>query len=321
MDVSLRGVYEARRRVYQYLKPTALQNYPLLSDYLGCQAWIKHENHNPTGAFKIRGGINLISRLSAEEKARGVITATRGNHGQSIALACRIFGVKCVVAIPEGNNPEKNESMAAYGAELLIHGSDFDEARAKVEELQRTNGMRYIHSGNEPLLVHGVATYALEILEEMEPDYIFVPVGGGSGACGTLTVFKTLAPHVRIIGVQAERASAVYQSWKTGTFVQTETADTIADGLATRVPFELPFSILRKKIDEIVTVSEEALRSAVFQIFRTTHQVAEAAGAAALAAACQMQSELKDKKVVLILSGGNITTDLFREILAEFSGE
>lgn len=317
-SVRFQGILQARRIVYHHLRPTPLTHYPLLSRLLGAEAYVKHENHNPTGSFKIRGGLNLVSRLSSEEKQRGIITATRGNHGQSIALAARLLGVRAVVAVPEGNNPEKNEAMEAFGAELLIHGRDFDEAREKVEEIVEKRAMRYVHSANEPLLIEGVGTYALEIVEELpEVDTIFVPVGGGSGICGVLAVVRTIAPQVRVVGVQACNAPAVYRSWREGKLVTTESADTIADGLATRVPFELTFRILSRLVDEIITVTEGQLAQAVYTLFRTTHNVAEAAGAASLAGALQMKEQLAGKKVVLVLSGCNIQTGLFQKILAD----
>lgn len=319
MDVTFQGILEARQVVYRHLRATPLIHYPLLDRYLGCRVYVKHENHHPTGAFKVRGGINLISNLSKEEQQRGVITATRGNHGQSIAWACRLYGVRCIVTVPHGNNPEKNEAMDAFGAELLIHGRDFDEAREKVEEIQAREGLRYVHSANEPMLIHGVGTYALEILEDCpRPDYIFAPVGGGSGVSGILTVVRAVAPKVKVIGVQAERAPAVYLSWKEKRIKQCDRCDTLADGLATRVPFELTFSIICRHIDDMVTVSEEGIQEAVYQIYRTTHNVAEGAGAAALAGAKKLSEELAGKTVILILSGSNIEVPLFRTILERF---
>ncbi len=322
MELSLAGVLEARTRIRPYLKPTPLVEYPFLSQLLSCQAWVKHEASNPTGAFKIRGGINLVSALRSEGATQGLVTATRGNHGQSIALASRLFGLRCVVVVPEGNNPEKNQAIRNYGAELVVYGRDFDEAREKVEELQQKEGLRYVHSGNEPHLIHGVATYALEIFEELpRVDVIIVPIGGGSGASGTLTVARALKAKVEVIGVQAERASAVYQSWKEGRIIQTDSADTIADGLATRVPFELPLSVMRQHIDEIVTVTEEEIRSAVYRFFRTTHHVAEPAAAASLAAAYRMRDRLNGRSVALVHSGCNIELPVFRSILQEFESE
>ena len=320
MDVSIQGVYEARRVVSRYLQPTPLIQYPLLDELLGCESYVKHEECNPTGAFKVRGGINLIAGLPAEERRLGVITATRGNHGQSIALASRIFGVRCVVAVPEGNNPEKNQAMEAFGAELLIGGKDFDEARETVENVQAEKAMRYVHSGTEPPLKHGVGTYVLEIVEALpDLDYFIVPVGGGSGAAAALTVLRAIRPAVKVVGVQAENAPSIYLSWKKGRIVETDSADTIADGLATRVPFELTYSILRDQIDDIVTVSEEELRLAVYQVFRTTHHVAEPAAAATVAAGLKLKSRLRRKKVVLALTGCNIDSVLLGEILMEYS--
>ena len=319
-QVSLKGILEARRPVYRYLSPTPLTCYPLLSRWLGCKAYIKHENHNPTGSFKIRGGLNLMGNLTPEERKRGVITATRGNHGQSIALASRIHGVRCLIAVPEGNNPEKNEAMKAFGAELLVHGRDFDEAREKVEEICQSEGLRYIHSANEPLLIQGVGTYALEIVEELpDLDYIFVPIGGGSGVSGLLTVIRSLLPGVRVIGVQAERAPAVYRSWKEGRLVATESADTFADGLATRTPFELTFRLIQEQIDQIVTVSEQELEEAVYELLRQTHNIAEGAGAAATAGAYKMRAEIAGKKVVTVLSGSNLETARLQSILEKFT--
>lgn len=317
MEVTFQGVLDARRRIAGFLRPTPLVHHPLLSRRLGCELFVKHENCNPTGSFKIRGGINLIGRLSEGERKRGVVTATRGNHGQSIALACRIFGVPCVIAVPHGNNPEKNEAMEAYGAELIVHGRDFDEARLRVEELQQERDLRYVHSANEAHLIHGVGTYALEILEDLpDPDCILVPVGGGSGISGVLTVFGAAAPGVRVIGVQAENAPAVTRSWREGKRVETDSAETIADGLATRVTFDLPFGILSRMVDDMTTVSETDLAAAVYEYFRYAHTVAEPAAAAPLAAVRQLRDQLAGKKVVLVLTGANISTGLFREILS-----
>ncbi len=308
-QVSLQGVLAARRLISRHLNPTPLSHYPLVSRWLGCEAYIKHENHNPTGSFKIRGGLNLIGNLTREERERGVITATRGNHGQSIALASRIHGVRCLIAVPEGNNPEKNEAIKSFGAELLVHGRDFDEAREKVEEICLSERLRYIHSANEPLLIEGVGTYALEIVEELpDLDYVFVPIGGGSGVCGLLTVIRKLLPSVRIVGVQAENASALYQSWKAGRPVTTESADTFADGLATRTTFELTFQLIQEQIDQVITVSEGELEETVYELLKRTHNIAEGAGAAATAGAYKMRAEIAGKKVVTILSGSNLET-------------
>ena len=319
MDVDFHHILEARETVYRHLRPTPLIHYPLLDSYLGCRVHVKHENHHPTGSFKIRGGINLISHLTPQEKGSGVITATRGNHGQSIALASELYGVRCIVAVPHGNNPEKNAAIEAFGAELLVHGRDFDEAREKVEEIQQRKGLRYIHSANDPMLIHGVGTYTLEVLEDLaSPDFIFVPLGGGSGLAGVLTVVRSIATSATVVGVQAERAPSVYRSWKEGRLQAADSCDTMADGLATRVPFELTYGIISRYVDDIVTVSEEELYEAVYHVYRTTHNVAEGAGAAPLAAARKYGEQLAGKNVVLILTGCNIEAEVFRRILEAY---
>ena len=245
--VTFQGVLAARRIVYQYLKPTPLIHYPELSELFGFHAYIKHENHQPTGSFKVRGGLNFMSQLPTDQRERGVITATRGNHGGSIAFAAKQFGVHATIVVPHGNNPEKNSAMRAFGAELIEHGVDFDESRELCEKLETERGLRYVHPANEPPLFHGVGTYTLEIFEELpEVDTIIVPIGAGSGACGAITVVQAINPNVKVIGVQAENAPSVYRSWKAGEKIETDSANTVADGLATRVTFDLPFSILKE---------------------------------------------------------------------------
>src|SRR5215475_14461305 len=216
---TLADIYAARPRVYRAVRPTPLMRHPLLSAETGLDICVKHENHNPTGAFKVRGGLNLIASLTPEER-RGVITATTGNHGQSIALACQRERVPCTIVVPRGNNPEKNAAMRAYGAELIEFGKDFDEAREKVEQMVVERGLRYVHSANEPLLIAGVGTYALEIFDELpDVDVILVPIGGGSGACGCALVRTGLGSRARVIGVQAARADAFTRSWRSKTRV------------------------------------------------------------------------------------------------------
>ena len=321
-EISLKEILRARAVIYRYLRPTPLIHYQPLSEITGFQTYIKHENHNPTGAFKVRGGLNLIASLPQVEKERGVITATRGNHGQSIAMASRIFGVPCTLLVPHGNNPEKNRAMRGFGAELLEYGRDFDEARQRVEEIRVEKGLRYIHPANEPGLINGVGTYSLEIFEDLpDVDAIIVPIGGGSGACGAITIARALNPNTRVIGVQAERAPSVYLSWKEGRIIETESADTFADGLATRVPFEMTFNIIREGISVIVTVSEEEMRSSVRLLLETTHNLAEGAGAAPLAAGLKLRDRLRGKKVVIILSGGNIDLATLRWVLMDEGGQ
>jgi threonine dehydratase len=296
----------ARQRVYRALRRTPLLRHPLLAQETGLDIVVKHENHNPTGAFKVRGGINLVGSLSPEER-RGVITATTGNHGQSIALASGREGVPCTIVVPRGNNPEKNAAMRALGAELIEFGRDFDEARERVEQLQHERGLRYVHSANEPLLIAGVGTYALEIFEdEPDVDVILVPIGGGSGACGCAIVRTAIGSRAIVIGVQAARADAFARSWRGETRVVGEKADTFAEGMATRVTFDLTFDILKRGLDDIVTLTEEELAEGVRLALRTTHNLAEGAGAASLIAAVKLRGQLAGKRVVCVMSGGNI---------------
>jgi threonine dehydratase len=303
---TLQDVYAARRRVTRVVRATPLMRHPLLAQETGLDIAVKHENHNPTGAFKVRGGVNLIGSLTPQER-RGVITATTGNHGQSIALACQREGVPCTIVTPVGNNPEKNAAMRAYGAELIESGRDFDEARERVEQLQHERGLRYVHSANEPLLIAGVATYALEIFEaEPDVDVILVPIGGGSGACGCCLVRSGVGSRAQVIGVQAEAADAFTRSWRGGQRVTATTANTFAEGMATRVTFDLTFDILKAQLDDVVTLTEEQLAEGVRLALRTTHNLAEGAGAAPLAAAMLLHDRLAGKRVVCVMSGGNI---------------
>lgn len=314
--VTFHGIVAARQIINNYLQPTPLRYYHELSDELGFEAYIKHENHLPTRSFKVRGGINFMYNLPAEQKQQGVVTATRGNHGQSIAYAAAQFGVNATIIVPYGNNPEKNSAMQAFGAELIEHGNDFDEARELCDTLQAERGLYYIHPCMEPALVHGVGTYSLEIFENLpNVNTIIVPIGGGSGACGAITVAKAINPNVRIIGVQAENAPAVYRSWKAGKHIETDTCNTIADGLATRVPFPIPFSIISEGIDDIVLVSEEDIKKGIISSLRYTHNLAEGAGVAALAAAFKLSDKLAGQNVAMIMTGGNIDLNTLKEVL------
>jgi threonine dehydratase len=312
---SLSDIYAARSRVYRVVRPTPLMRHPLLAAETGLDIFVKHENHNPTCAFKVRGGLNLIGQLSADER-RGVVTATTGNHGQSIALACEREGVPCTIVTPIGNNPEKNAAMRALGATVIEFGRDFDEAREKVEQLQHEKGLRYVHSANEPALIAGVGTYALEIFEELpDVDVILVPIGGGSGASGCGIVRSGLGSRAKVIGVQAERADAFARSWHGTTRVVGDKADTFAEGMATRVTFDLPFGILKKELDAIVTLTEEELAEGVRLALRATHNLAEGAGAAPLMAALKLRDQLAGKKVVCVMSGANIDRATLARVL------
>ena len=309
-------IIAARKIVARFLKETPLIHYPELSERLGFQAYIKHENHNTTGSFKVRGGVNFMHHLPETQRKKGVITATRGNHGQSIAYAAAQFGVKATVVVPYGNNPEKNSAMRAFGAELIEHGADFDQALALCEKLQAERGLYYVHPCMELALFHGVGTYSLEIFESLpDVDAIIVPIGGGSGCCGAITVSKAINPNVKVIGVQAENASAFYRSWKAGMRIETDSCDTIADGLATRAPFPMPLSIIKKGIHDMVLVSEAELQEGIRSALRWTHNLAEGAGAAPLAAAHKLTDMLAGKNVVMVMSGGNLDTETLKSVL------
>ena len=303
----LADVLAARQRIVPYLRATALYRYPALDAMTGAQVWVKHENHQPVGAFKVRGGVNLVGQLGADERHRGVISASTGNHGQSVAYAADLFGVRAVICVPEQANPVKVESMQALGAEVVYYGRDFDEAREHCEKLATEHGYRYIHSGNEPSLIAGVATCTMEILEaQPDTEVIVVPVGGGSGAAGACVVAKAVRPSIEVIGVQSEAAPAAYRSWQTGTLVE-DTTSTFAEGLATRTAFELPQRILRDLLDDFVLVSEDALKAATRVMIEKTRNLVEPAGAAALAAVLGAAQRFAGRKVAIVCSGGNIS--------------
>lgn len=312
---TLNDVLQARQRIAHLLPRTPLYRNSRLSRVAGGAVWVKHENHLPTGAFKVRGGVNLVSHLAAELRQTGIATASTGNHGQSIAYAARLFGVPVTVFVPEGANPGKVAAIRELGADIVVHGRDFDDARVKCEQTAFERGMRYVHSGNEPLLIAGVATATLEMLEEQpDIDVLIVPIGGGSGAAGACIVAKTIRPALRVIGVQSAAAPAAHRSWTERRLVE-DRMETAAEGLATRTAFELPQRILWRDLDDFVLVSEAAIRSATVTMIEATHNLVEPAGAAPLAAALQMHSQLAGRRVALVCSGGNITTDQLRALL------
>ncbi|MGH7686675.1 MAG: threonine ammonia-lyase [Candidatus Dormibacteria bacterium] len=310
-------VVQARQRIAPYLKATPLYRNAQLSSLLAADVWVKYENLQPIGAFKVRGGINLVAQLSDEERARGVATASTGNHGQSVAYAARAFGVPATVYVPEGANALKVASMRALGADVVHHGRDFDDARVECERVAAARGVRYIHSGDEPHLIAGVATQAIEILDELpDVDVIIVPIGGGSGAAGCCIVAKTVRPQVRVIGVQSDAAPSAYRSWVSGEVVEAPTT-TAAEGLATRLPFALPQRILRELLDDFVLVSEDELRDATLTMIEATRTVVELAAGSTLAAGLRMREELAGRRVALICTGGNVTRAQMRELMQD----
>jgi threonine dehydratase len=317
LPVTCDDVQQAWPRVRAVLRPTPLYEWPGLSELLGCRFLLKHENCQPVGAFKVRGGVNLVSGLSGEERASGILGCSTGNHGQSLAYAARRLGVRCTIVVPCGNNPAKNAAIQRLGATLIEHGRDFDEARDFVERELAPRGGRYVHSANEPLLIAGVGTMAWEIFDELpNPDAILVPIGLGSGICGTAIVAQSLSPATEVIGVQAEGAAAVVRSWRSGTWQTTERAATWAEGMATRRPAEMTLEIMRALMPDAILVSDDELRRACYWILCHAHHLAEGAGAAALAAAYRHRRRFAGRTVVGILSGGNLDLAQLPAILA-----
>ncbi len=317
MDIPrFQDVLLAQRRIRPYLSRTPLHRYAAINQLVGTEVSIKHENYQPVGAFKIRGGINLVSQMSSEERARGVIAASTGNHGQSVSYAARLFGVKARIVVPEGANPGKVAAMRGMGAEVIEHGASFDEAKISCESLAQEHGYRYIHSGDEPLLIAGVATGTLEMLEdEPELEVIIVPIGGGSGAAGACIVAKAVNPALRVIGVQSELSPAAHQSWQQHRLISAPNR-TFAEGLATGTAFELPQTILQQSLDDFLLVSDEEIMQAMVWMIERAHTLVEAAGAASLAAAYHLRHELAGKKVGIVCSGGNTSLEHLKRVLA-----
>lgn len=303
--------------MYRHLRSTPLYAYAGLGELVNAEVYVKHENHQPAGAFKVRGGVNLAASLSETERKVGLYTASTGNHGQSIAFAGKVSGTRVRVVLPEGANPSKVAAIRRLGAEIIIHGRDFDDAREWVRDQAKSTGARFV-GPTDPELIAGVGTYTLEIMETLpDVDVIIVPVGAGSGAASASLVAKTMNPDVQVIVVQAEQAPTIQRSWNAGHGV-TAPMETDAEGLATRVPFDnTPRMILDPQtgIDDFVLVSEKAMQDAVRLFLEHTHNLAELGGAASLAAAIQLKDRLAGAKVVLVLSGGNISIEKLRRIL------
>lgn len=313
---TFKDILEARNIIKHYLPRTPLYSYPQLNQLLDAKIYIKHENHMLNGAFKVRGGINLISHLSREEKERGVVTASTGNHALSIAHASILFGVPVTIVMPEKSNPAKVKAIKGLGADIIFFGRIFDESKDYAEKLAAERRARFIHPANEPYLIAGVATYALEIFEDCPSlETIIVPVGGGSGASGCCLVKEAINPNVQVIAVQAEKAPAACLSWKAKKIVK-DKMETAAEGLATQVGYELTQEILQDFLTDFILVSEEEMVQAILIILELIRNLAEEAGASPLAAALKIKERLKGKKVALILTGGNISPERLKGILA-----
>jgi threonine dehydratase len=302
--------------VYRQMLPTPQYSWPLINEAAGTEVWVKHENHTPTGAFKIRGGITFMDWLTRERPdMRGICTATRGNHGQSQARAATAAGLNAKIYVPHGNSTEKNEAMRAFGAELIEYGNDFDESRIEALRVAEEENLAFVPPFH-PQLIRGVSSYALELFTAVgDIDTVYVPIGCGSGICSLITTRDALGLGTKIVGVVSDRAQTVKLSFESGRLIETESADTFADGVAVRVPVQDAFDIYSKGAERIVAVSDDEVASAMRLYYRATHNVAEGAGAAPLAALVKESAQMAGKKVSVILTGGNIDTDWYTQIL------
>jgi threonine dehydratase len=316
--ITMADVLQARERSRDRLPPTPLRRYAPLDEAVGygIRVFVKHENHQPTQSFKARNALAALTSLSDEEKKRGVVGASRGNHGQGLAWAGQILGMPVTVCVPRGNNAEKNQAMRGFGAEVIEQGDDYDGAVQVAEQLVRERGMTLVHSTNHPQVIAGAATMTLEMLEQ-EPalDALVLSVGGGSQSVGAMTVARALRPELRVFGVQAERASAIHDSWHKGRPIAGHTANTFADGLATRNVYELTFPALREGLAGFVKVSEAAIADALRLLLRTTHNLVEGAGATGLAGLLALRESIGGKAVGICVSGGNIDQETLRKVL------
>ncbi len=315
--IPLKDIEAAAEIVYRYMRPTPEISWPLLNARTGAEVIVKHENHTPIGAFKVRGGLNYMTRLKeADPDCPGVITATRGNHGQSVSRAATAVGLRSVIYVPHGNNPEKNAAMEAFGAELMVHGDDFQESREEAGRVGEAEGLHMIPPFH-PDLVAGVGTYALELLQaHPDLDTVYVPVGMGSGICGLISARDGLGLKTKIVGIVAARAPAYALSFEAGAPVNTNDADTFADGVACRSPDPQAVAIINAGADRIVRLSEDEFRAAMRAYFYDTHNIAEGAGAGPLAGLLQEKDRMAGKKVGVILSGGNADKTQFLEAMA-----
>lgn len=312
--VTLNSIIKASKKVYQHLSPTPLRHYQQLSDRLGTKVWLKHENHNPTCAFKVRGGINLVAQLTEQQRKTGLFTASTGNHGQSIAYAANVFNTKATIYVPKNANQGKVAAMQAYGAQVEYFGDNFDQCRAAALNAAKKNHGLFI-GPTEEVLINGVGSYGLEIMNDLpDAQVIIVPVGAGSGICATAIVAKTMNPKIRIIGVQSAQAPAQQLSWFNQELIEAKNT-TIAEGVATGVPFINTQKIMWEYVDEFILVNDKEIVKANKTLIETTHNLIEEASAATFAAALQIKSQLKGKKVVLVMTGGNISMPNLSQLL------
>ncbi len=316
---ALQDVLAAKLVIQHYMDPTPMYRYPALDALTGTRTLVKHENHTPIGAFKLRGGLYFMDRLRQQTEIRGVVTASTGNHGQSIAYAARVLGMEATIVVPEAANPVKVAAMRQLGAQVLFHGQGFDEAKAFGLDWATRQGQRFISSGDEPDLIAGVATYTLEILEQApDLDYLFVPLGGGSGAAGACLVAQAVNPQLKVVAVQSQQAPAAFLTWEAKSW-RSAPNRTFAEGLATAEPFMLPQQLLQRHLHDFRLVTDEAILDAMAQCFLRTKNLVEPAGAAALAGALQMRDEIRGSQCALVLSGGNISLEHMQLCLERLS--
>lgn len=306
-QVSMLEIFKARQVVEQAIQRSHLTYYKRLSDELGAAVYVKHENHLPTNSFKVRGAVNFMARVSPEVAKRGIVVATRGNHGLAVAWAAQNRDIFCNVVVPENNNPDVNAMILSYGAQLIEQGEDFYESQDYCEEFAENTGHYFLRQGNDPHLINGIATLGVEIFEDLpDVDVILMPIGGGTGCAALAKVIENINPKVSLIGVQAEKMPSFYESWKHGKKVIVPSASTVAEGLAARSVFDIPYAMLKDRIQDVVLLSEEELIEGVRQAIRYTQNLAEVAGAAALAAAFKIKDRLAGKNVVVVMTGGNL---------------
>ncbi|MCY4462655.1 MAG: threonine dehydratase [Albidovulum sp.] len=315
--LTLNDIESAAELVYGFMKPTPQYRWPLLTEAIGAQVWVKHENHSPIGAFKVRGGITLSQWLRREHpEIQGVVSATRGNHGQSIARAAKCFGMQARILVPHGNSVEKNAAMRGFGAELIEFGMDYDEARQEAERMAAKDNLFNVPPFHREL-VRGVSTYGLELFREIpDLDTVYVPIGCGSGICGLIAARDALGLDAKIVGVVAKNAPAVKLSFDSGKPIDTNAAKTFADGIAVRVTVPEALAIYSRGADRVVSVSDAEVAAAIRLLYRTTHNLAEGAGAASLAALRKERDSAGHGKVAVILSGGNMDSEWFTKIMS-----
>jgi threonine dehydratase len=314
--ITIDDVRAARERIARYISPTPLREYPQLGERAGMRVFVKHENHQPTNSFKIRNGLSFMTALTPEERARGVVAASTGNHGQGVAYGGKLLGVSTIVCVPAGNNPDKNAAMRALGATVVEEGRDYDDAVHVMQRIAEREGRVISHSTNDRRIVAGAGTMTLEIVEQQpDLDALVIAIGGGSQAVGAITVARALAPRLEVYGVQAAGASAIHDSWHARSRLTRERADTFSEGVATRTTYDLTFPALQAGLTDFVTVTDAETAESLRTILSVTHNLVEGAGAMGFAALDKLRARLAGKKVGIVFCGGNLDVGMLRRIL------